>query len=100
MELLSQKEVGARTLQAFLYSVDFYAKALGFSVGGGHFQRAKRMALRYSQMNRTDRKGAPMFTRATMIALEKITCDPLVQVAQRVAAGKLRLCIQASDTPR
>ena len=96
MELLSQKEVGARTLQAFLYSVDFYAKALGFTVGGGHFQRAKRMALRYSQMNRTDRKGAPMFTRATMIALEKITCDPLVQVAQRVAAGKLRLCIQAS----
>ena len=96
MELLAQKEVGARTLQAFLYAIDYYAKALGFQIGGGHFGRAKRLAQRYSQLRRTDRKGAPMFTRDTMIALEKITCDPLIQVAQRVAAGKLRLCIQAS----
>ena len=96
MELLVQKEVGRRTPQAFLYGVDFFAKAFGFSMGGSHIDRAKRLALRYAQLHTIDRKGAPMFNRAFMHTLERMVLDPLLNTPQRIVAGKLRICIQAS----
>lgn len=95
MEAMVQGEVGRRTPQAFLYAVDFFAKAFGFSMGGTHIGRAKRLALRYAQLSVLDRKGAPMFNRRLMETLEKVL-DPVVPSPQRIAAGKLRICIQAS----
>ena len=96
MEAMVQSEVGRRTPQAFLYAVDFFAKAFGFSMGGGHVGRAKRLALRYAQLSTLDRKGAPMFNRLLMETLERIILDPVLPSPQRIAAGKLRICIQAS----
>lgn len=96
MEAMVQSEVGRRTPQAFLYAVDFFAKAFGFSMGGGHVGRAKRLALRYAQLSTLDRKGAPMFNRSLMETLERIILDPVLPSPQRIAAGKLRICIQAS----
>eukprot|EP00435_Cladocopium_sp_Y103_P019421 s1582_g4.t1 len=41
-------------------------------------------------------KRAPGFMKATLMALEAIVLDKRVNAPQRVAAGKLRLCVQAS----
>ena len=96
MECLADCEVGARTLQSLLYSMDYFARAFGFSMGGGHLGRAKRLALRYAQLTRTDRKAAPLFGRKVMVALERVLLDENFSFTKRVACGKLRLCIQSS----
>ena len=96
MEYIIQRKAGARTPQGLLYAVDFFGKAFGFVVAGSHFDRAKRLSLRYAQMTKVERCGAPMFTRTTLVALERILLDQGAPIAHRVTAGKLRLCIQAS----
>lgn len=96
MEYIIQRKAGARTPQGLLYAVDFFGKAFGFGVAGSHFDRAKRLSLRYAQMTKVERCGAPMFTRTTLVALERILLDQGAPIAHRVTAGKLRLCIQAS----
>eukprot|EP00435_Cladocopium_sp_Y103_P055668 s1080_g18.t1 len=85
-EHLVQSECGFLTPRSFLYAMDFFGNALGFSPGGGRWNRAKRLA-------GTSRPGFP---KATMIALEAAVLDGFLSKPERVACGKLRLCIQAS----
>ena len=96
MEYVIHRNAGARTPQSILYAVDFFGKAFGFEVAGSHFNRAKRLSLRYAQANKGERVGAPMFTRATLVALETILLDEGAPITHRVTAGKLRLCVQSS----
>ncbi len=96
LEYVIHRKAGARTPQGILYAVDFFGKALGFDVNGSHFNRARRLALRYSQMAKKERCGAPMFSRVTLVALERILLDEDAPLNYRVTAGKLRLCVQAS----
>ena len=42
------------------------------------------------------RVGAPLFSREFLGILEDLVLDPFLPHPQRIAAGKLRLCIQSS----
>ena len=96
LEWMVNRETGSRTPQSLLYALDFYARAFGFGIGGSHLERSKRLSLRYSQLKRTDRKAAPMFSRRFMWILEEVALDDRRPLPQRVACGKLRVCIQCS----
>ena len=86
-------EVRIHDTRTFLYSVDYYAKAFGFSPS---WFRAKRLSDSYAKARPSVLERAPGFTKATMCALEAIVLDVFMSRPARVAAGKLRLCIQAS----
>ena len=96
VESLVQDEVGFLTPRTFLYSVDYFATAFGFNAVGGHWHRAKRLATSYAASKTTPTSRAPFFTKATMAALEQAVLDPFLSRPERVACGKLRLCIQSS----
>ena len=91
-----QKGCGANTPKAVLLALDYYGKAFGFESQKGHFGRAKRLSLRCSENPIRGRVGAPLFSNEFISALEGIVSDPFLHLPQRIAAGKLRLCIQSS----
>lgn len=96
VEHLMQQQVGYLTPRSFLYSVDYFARAFGFSPSGGHWARAKRLAATFATSKKEPVSRAPGFCRATMCALERAVLDSSLPITERVACGKLRLCIQAS----
>eukprot|EP00435_Cladocopium_sp_Y103_P069079 s364_g32.t1 len=96
IEYLAQKGVGYMTPKTFLYAWEYYSKAFGFVPQGGHWGRAKRLSAQYAQAAGAHPQRAPGFMKATLMALEAITLDKRLKTPQRVAAGKLRLCVQAS----
>ena len=91
-----QEGCGAHTPKSILLAFDFFSKAFGYEAHGGHFGRAKRLSERAANNPVKGRVGAPLFSREFLIALEDLVLDPFLPHAQRVAAGKLRLCIQSS----
>ena len=93
---LTQNEVGRMTPRAFMYAWEFFGKALGYQVEGPHWGRAKRLCSQYAQIRDVGVSKAPAFTKATMIALESTVLNEDLDITHRIAAGKLRLCIQAS----
>eukprot|EP00435_Cladocopium_sp_Y103_P040990 s2430_g11.t1 len=95
-EHLVQAECGYLTPRSFLYAMDFFGNALGFAPNGGRWNRAKRLAASYAASKTTPTSRAPGFVKATMIALEAAVLDGYLTKPERVACGKLRLCIQAS----
>ena len=96
IEHLMLSSVGANTPLSFLYALDFYSRSLGFELGGNHYARGKRLALRYAQHNKVDKKSAPMFPRQLLVTLERVVLDGSFPLTERVACGKLRVCIQSS----
>ena len=96
MEHLMSSAVGANTPLSLLYALDFYSRSFGFDLAGNHYARAKRLALRYAQHHKGDKKSAPMFPRQLLVTLEKVILDDSYPITQRVACGKLRVCIQSS----
>ena len=96
VELLVQRGSGKKTPQSLLYAVDYFSKVFGFELEKRPWERAKRLALRYAQADSDLPNRAPMFCRKTLFALEQICLDPCLADPWRVAAGKLRLCVQAS----
>ena len=93
---LVQIESGRMTPRAFLYAWEFFSKAFGYQADGPHWGRAKRLSSQYAQIREVGVSKAPAFTKTTMMALESIVLNKEVSVDQRLAAAKLRLCIQAS----
>ena len=93
---LTQKEVGFMTPRSFMYAWEYYSRAFGYVADGPHWGRAKRLCGQYAQAREGGVSKAPAFTRATMLALERIVLDETMWKTHRVAAGKLRLCVQAS----
>ena len=96
VEHLMQKQVGYLTPRSFLYAVDYFTGAFGFSMSGGSWNRARRLALSFAKSKVTPTSRAPGFLKATLAALEQCVLDAYLQKPERVACGKLRLCIQAS----
>ena len=96
VEHLVHSEVGFLTPRSLLYAVEFFSKAFGFEVGGSNWDRCKRLSLRYAQSKPAGTNRAEAFCKSTIAALEYITLDAFVSRPQRIACGKLRLCIQAS----
>ena len=85
------------TPRAFLYAVDYYAKAFGFSTSGGHWFRAKRLSDTYAKARPSAPQRAPRFTKVSLCALEAIVLDVFLPRSARVAAGKLRLAHPGFD---
>ena len=96
LEWKIQEGCGAHTPKSVLLAFDFFGKAFGYDAHGGHFGRAKRLSERAARNPVQGRVGAPLFSREFLMALEDLVLDPFLPHAQRVAAGKLRLCIQSS----
>eukprot|EP00434_Breviolum_minutum_P007863 symbB.v1.2.006938.t1/scaffold421.1/size207896/1 len=96
VEHLMQNGCGANTPKAVLLALDYYGKAFGFESQKGHFGRAKRLSMKCAENPIQGRVGAPLFGNEFINALECIVMDPFLHSPQRVAAGKLRLCIQSS----
>eukprot|EP00434_Breviolum_minutum_P001320 symbB.v1.2.001161.t1/scaffold60.1/size581591/1 len=96
VESIIQEGCGCHTPHAVLLAWDFYGKAFGFSPHGGHFGRAKRLASRCTSQAVGGRVEAPLFSKEVMNALECMVLDPFLNLGARVAAGKLRLCVQSS----
>ncbi|CAE7766427.1 scn4aa [Symbiodinium sp. CCMP2592] len=96
VELLVQRGSGKKTPQSLLYAFDYFSKVFGFELEKRPWERAKRLALRYAQADSDLPNRAPMFRRKTLFVLEQICLDPCLADPWRVAAGKLRLCAQAS----
>eukprot|EP00435_Cladocopium_sp_Y103_P018643 s2629_g4.t1 len=96
VELLIQKGVGFNTPQTLLFALDFFSKAFGFDPTGIEWNRAKRLAVKYKKSKPGLANRAPLFGKTTLAALEQIVLDDLAILPHRIAAGKLRLCCQAS----
>ena len=95
-EHLVQSECGYLTPKSFLYAVDYFGTAFGYTHVGGRWNRAKRLAASYAATKTSPVSRAPGFTRSTMVALEAAVLNGLLTKPERVACGKLRLCIQSS----
>ena len=91
-----QDGCGAHTPKSILLAFDFFSKTFGFEAHGGHFGRAKRLSERVAKNPVKGRVGAPLFSREFLGILEDLVLDPFLPHPQRIAAGKLRLCIQSS----
>ena len=96
IELLVQKGVGYNMPQTLMFAIDYFSKAFGFDPTGNEWNRAKRLAVKYKKSKPGLASRAPLFGKTTLEALEKIVLDDFSSVPQRIAAGKLRLCCQAS----
>lgn len=96
IELLIQKGVGYNTPQTLLFAIDFFSKSFGFDPTGSEWNRAKRLSVKYKKSKPGLANRAPLFGKVTLAALEKIVLDDLASTPHRIAAGKLRLCCQAS----
>eukprot|EP00435_Cladocopium_sp_Y103_P061748 s675_g23.t1 len=96
VEHLMQKQVGYLTPRSFLYAVDYFAGAFGFSMAGGNWNRARRLALSFAESKAAPTSRAPGFIKATLAALERCVMDPYLSKPERVACRKMRLCVQAS----
>ena len=96
VEHLMHQQVGYLTPRSFLYAVDYFASAFGYEMRGGAWNRAKRLALSFAKSKTSATSRAPGFQKATLVALERCVMDGFLPKTERVACGKLRLCIQSS----
>ena len=96
LEYLIQGGIGRNTPKTLLFGLDFFGKVFGFDPTGTAWQRSKRLANRYAKAKPGLTNRAPQFCRATLLALEKIVLDDTFDKTERISAGKLRLCCQAS----
>lgn len=96
VEDLMQQQVGYQTPGSFLYAVDYFARAFGFQASGGHWNRAQRLAATFAASRTKPVERALGFRKATVYALESAVLDGFRSSTERVACGKLRLCMQAS----
>ena len=96
VEALIQEQTGYLTPGHLIYAVDFFGIAFGYTAVGGHWNRAKRLAGSYASSKTEPTSRAACFVKATLLALEQAVLDPFLSVPERIACGKLRLCVQAS----
>eukprot|EP00435_Cladocopium_sp_Y103_P072453 s30_g40.t1 len=96
VEYLIQKGVGYHTPQTLLYALDYFGKAFGFDPTGTVWNRAKRLAVKYAKSKPALTNRAALFSKQTLIALEKMLLNEDFPTVERITAGKLRLCVQAA----
>ena len=96
VESVVQSGMGRYTPSSFLFALDYFSKAFGFDPTGAQWRRSKMLAARYSKAKPGMADRAPQFSKETLLALEQLVLDEVVPLPERIAAGKLRLCCQAS----
>ena len=92
---LTKSSVGRMTPKSFLHALQFFSEALGYPTDAVRCRRTRKLVDVHSKPTKA-KSQAPMFTVETMDYLEQVVTDPSLPKGYRVAAGKLRLCIQAS----
>ena len=95
IESLISSGAGYRTPQAFLYSLEYFAVLFGYESPKLQMRRWKRAADDYAK-RAPPRCGAPFLDVGFLQYLEAVVLDEGRAMVERVTAGKLRLCVQAS----
>ena len=95
IEKLVLEESGYRTPQAMMYALDFFGVVFGFQKGGAGWDRCVKMAGTYAS-KRPPRVGADFFKPEFLAYLEEVVIGGEKCAADRLVAGRLRLCCQAS----
>ena len=96
IEFLIQKGVGYHTPQTLLYAVYYFGKDFGYDPTGTAWNRAKRLSVKYAKSKPGLTNRAALFSKQTLIALEKVLLNEGFPTVERITAGKLRLCVEAS----
>ncbi len=95
IESLIENEAGYRTPQAVMYALDFFGVVFGFHRKGAGWDRCLKVSGTYAS-KRPPRTGADFLTPEMLMYLEKVVNDGSRGPADRLVAGRLRLCCQAS----
>ena len=95
IEKLVLEESGYRTPQAMMYALDFFGVVFGFQKGGAGWDRCVKMAGTYAS-KRPPRVGADFLKPEFLAYLEEVVIGGEKCAADRLVAGRLRLCCQAS----
>ena len=95
IERLILEESGYRTPQAMMYALDFFGVVFGFQKGGVGWDRCLKMAGTYAS-KRPPRVGADFFKPEFLAYLEEVVIQGEKCAADRLVAGRLGLCCQAS----
>ena len=92
---LSLKGVGRYTPKGVVNAIRFFGEAFGLESSAVLCRRVKKLTESHCKETKP-RNQAPMLTLKTLELLEAAVTDPSIQKGVRIAAGKLRLCVQAS----
>lgn len=93
---LRQMEVPSlRTMWVDLWSLEYFAVLFGYETPKIQFRRWKKLADDYAD-KAPPRSGAPHFNVDFLGYLEPVVLNKERSLVERVTAGKLRLCVQAS----
>ena len=95
IEKLILDEAGFRTPQSVMYALDFFGVVFGFQRGGSGWDRCLKLAGTYAS-KRPPRTGADFLSPEVLEYLESVVINGDKSPADRLVAGRLRLCCQAS----
>ncbi len=92
---LSLKGVGRYTPKGVVNAIRFFGEAFGLESSSVLCRRVRKLTETYCKQTKP-KNQAPMLTTKTLELLESTVTNPSIQKGVRIAAGKLRLCVQAS----
>ena len=95
LHTMTQEGRGKRTPTSFLHALQYFGDAFGCDSNAVKCKRCRKLADVHAKADKP-RSQAPMFNVKTMDFLEQSVTNPMLGKGYRIAAGKLRLCIQAS----
>ena len=92
---LSMKGIGKYTPKGVVNAIRYFGEAFGVDSSAVLCRRVRKLTDSYCKQTRP-KSQAPMLTVKTLELLEGTVVNPAIQKGIRIAAGKLRLCVQAS----
>ena len=92
---MTKSHIGKMTPKSFLHALQFFSEAFGFPTDAVRCKRTRKLVDVFAKATKA-KNQAPMFTVETMDYLEQVVTEANLPKGYRLAAGKLRLCIQAS----
>lgn len=92
---MTKSHIGRMTPKSFLHALQFFSEAFGFPTDAVRCKRTRKLVDVFAKATKA-KNQAPMFTVETMDYLEQVVTEANLPKGYRLAAGKLRLCIQAS----
>ena len=95
VEYLVEQSSGFNTPKSFLFALEYYSVLFGFVTPKIELRRWKKIAEDY-QSRAPERKPAAYLDVKLLGYLEHLVKDTGRSMAERITAGKLRLCVQAS----
>ena len=95
VELLISTNTGHNTPRSFLFALEYFSVLFGYVTPKIELRRWKKMGDGYAA-NAPPRQPAPHLNVDLLGYLESVVLDRSRATAERLTAGKLRLCVQAS----